>query len=241
MKNKPLKLALVGHGKMGKLVEELALKRGHSVPLIIDSSSSFIHFTPCDVIIDFSTPEQVLRTAKQAAIEKKNLVIGTTGWQNDLVEVKALAEKYQMGILYAPNFSIGVHLFLQVVKEACRLMEPTSLYDVAGLEIHHRQKGDAPSGTARALADTILKNWASKSAVLYEKPQEKIEKESLHFGSIRVGHEPGTHSIFFDSLNDTITLTHQVRGREGFAEGALLAAEWLFGRKGFYSLEDVFT
>lgn len=209
-----LKIALFGYGKMGKMVEQLAPTRGHTIdsistfPVIISQSS--------DVIIDFSAADAVLEHVIQAGKAKKNIVIGTTGWEKHLNEVKELVSKYQIGALYAPNFSIGVHLFLKLVKEAGHLF---ANYSAAGLEIHHSEKKDAPSGTALALSE-----------VLEKKPE---------FASIRLGNIPGTHTLYFDSIEDTITLTHTAKGREGFALGAIIAAEWLKTKKGFFTLEDI--
>lgn len=202
-----LKIALFGYGKMGKMIEQLAPTRGHAIVKDLHSS---------DIIIDFSIADAVLEHVSCAGQAKKNIVIGTTGWEQHLNQVKELVSKYQIGALYAPNFSIGVHLFLKLVKEAGKLF---SQYSTAGLEIHHREKKDAPSGTALALAD-----------VLENKPE---------FASIRLGNIPGIHTLYFDSMADTITLTHTAKGREGFALGAIIAAEWLKSKKGFFTLEDI--
>jgi 4-hydroxy-tetrahydrodipicolinate reductase len=165
-------------------------------------------------------------------------VIGTTGWQDQLDEVRALADMYQIGILFSPNFSIGVHLFMRLIAEACKLLSPLGLYDIAGSEQHHRQKQDAPSGTARAIAECVLTHWKGKSSVFFDEPENMCEN-AFHFSSLRVGHMPGTHTLFCDSANDTITLSHAAKGREGFAHGAILAAEWVKDKKGFYTLEDM--
>lgn len=209
-----LKLALFGYGKMGKMVEKMASTRGHSIATICITPP--FDFSEADLIIDFSSAAGVLEHVTIAGQAGKNIVIGTTGWDDNLDEVRALVEQYQIGALYSPNFSIGVHQFLKLVREAGKFFPH---YEVAGVEIHHSEKKDAPSGTARALADVLL-----------QKPP---------FASIRLGKIPGTHTLYFDSIEDTITLTHTAKGREGFALGALRAAEWLETKKGFFTLEDI--
>jgi 4-hydroxy-tetrahydrodipicolinate reductase len=154
------------------------------------------------------------------------LVIGTTGWEEQLPAAKALTSQHpNFGCLFSPNFSIGVYLYKQIVAHAAMLMQPFDSYDACGIECHHRHKIDSPSGTAKALTQTI-KNTMPRL-------------QSFNFTSIRCGELPGTHSILFDSLFDTITLTHEARSRQGFAQGALLAAEWLAGRRGFFSYDEM--
>lgn len=227
----PLKLALFGQGKMGTLVKQLAETRGHII------ASSLDH---CDLIIDFTKAESVIDNVKKACDAGKNIVIGTTGWLNQLPQVRKLIESSKIGALYSPNFSLGVLLFIKIVEEAAKRLSQTNIYDVAGNEFHHRQKQDSPSGTAQAIASTLLNNWPEKTHPLYDTPQGKIDEKALHFQSVRVGHIPGTHSVYFDSPHDTITLTHAAKGREGFAHGAVMAAEWLHGKKGFFTMEDYF-
>lgn len=206
-----IKFHLIGYGKMGKLVEKAALSRNHE---IVDLENA-------DVCIDFTTPEAVLDTLKKIAPLKKNVVIGTTGWQQHLPEVEELVKEYQIGLLHSPNFSLGVNLFMQVVEEAAKKFLAYPDYQVGALELHHSEKKDAPSGTALSLAKKIGK--------------------PVEFASVRCGNFPGTHSIFFDSKADLITLTHEARSREGFALGAVRAAEWLQGKKGIYTMEDIFS
>lgn len=235
----PLNLAIVGYGKMGKMVEKSALLRGHQIQKIIPSKTTPTDFSNCDVAIDFTSPHATLQIVHQAGSQGKNLVIGTTGWQEQHNEIQALAHQYHIGILHSPNFSIGVYLFLKLIENACRLFAPTHLYDIAGSEQHHHQKQDAPSGTAKAMTEKILKNWPNKTSASFELPSHAIAKEVFHFSTLRVGHIPGTHTLYLDSPQDTITLNHSAKGREGFADGAVMAAEWLHGKKGFYTLEDV--
>lgn len=217
----PFKLAILGYGKMGKMVDKVAHDRGHKVTGIRKTKDHSIDLSLCDVVIDFSTADSILTNVEEAGQAKKNIVIGTTGWEEMLPQVKMLIEKYQIGVLYSPNFSIGVYLFLQLMREASTLF---ASYEAAGVEIHHSEKKDAPSGTAKALRDMIQRHGMIKIP---------------EFASLRVGKVPGTHTVYFDSPEDTITLTHTAKGREGFALGAIVAAEWLKSKTGYYTLEDI--
>ena len=220
-----MKIALLGYGKMGHLIEKLAPARGHQIVACISSSHDNIEkLAEADLAIDFSHPHAVLKHVQLCCDYQKPLVIGTTGWEKDLEEAQKLVQEASIGCLTASNFSIGVHLFQMVLKQAAALFETQPLYDVAAIEYHHRQKVDCPSGTALMLTETIKQQMPSHS--------------SLEFASVRCGHIPGTHEICFDSSADTITLTHQARNREGFAQGALLAAEWLLSKRSFFTLND---
>jgi len=216
---------------MGKIVEKIAQEEGHNITSLIDPQfldncldAATLHKT--DVCIDFSHPHSVLNNIKKTVEFGINMVVGTTGWYDHLTEVNHLVTENQTGFLYAPNFAIGIHLFMKIVTNASEYIMSTRQYDVAGMEAHHKQKADTPSGTAKNLANAIAKKTA-------------INPEEIPFSSMRCGSIPGTHTIVFDSSSDTITLTHQSRDREGFARGAVSAGEWLQGRKGFYTLEDM--
>ncbi|MCB1114499.1 MAG: dihydrodipicolinate reductase [Chlamydiia bacterium] len=211
MNTKRLNLGLVGYGKMGKMVEVILKKRSHNL----------LEPDQADIIIDFTHPDAALENIQKYGEMGKNIVMGTTGWYDKLPEVEKMVEEYQIGMLWAPNFSLGVNLFLQVVHEAAKRYLSYPEYKVAGIEWHHDQKKDAPSGTAIALQEAI------------EKPCE--------FASVRCGTIPGTHQILFDSEADLITLTHEARSREGFALGAVVAAEWLQDKKGLFTLKDTFS
>lgn len=225
-----MKIALLGYGKMGKLVESLALLRNDEVVLRLDEQTNGgfegiteENFRTVDVAIDFSSPDAVPESARRVAALGVNLVIGTTGWTSKLGEVKALADRYDVGILWSPNFSVGVNVFFKVVAEAARLLRNQPGYEAWAYEIHHSAKKDAPSGTLLKLVDEM------KGAGY---------RGSIDTSSNRAGMHPGTHEIGFDSASDTITLKHCARNREGFAAGALLAAHWLDGKKGFYDFSD---
>lgn len=223
-----MKIALIGHGKMGKEVEKCALARGHTIAVKEEA----------DLWIDFSHPSGILERIDQALQLGKPHVIGTTGWDNLFEEAKKRTLQKQGALFVSANFSLGVNLFLAVVKETCKLISPFTLYDVAGHEIHHNQKIDSPSGTARLIAEAVLQTFPTKKRALYQIPDRKIAPDELAFSSLRVGHVPGTHSLVFDSPCDTITLTHEARSREGFALGAVMAAEWLLNKKGFFTMQD---
>lgn len=157
---------------------------------------------------------------------KKNVVIGTTGWYEELESAKKIAKEAEIGLLVSPNFSLGVNLFFGILEEATKRIAPHNEYEVGGVEAHHRKKVDAPSGTALEMTKIIDKYF----------PRE----EKFQFASVRTGSIPGEHEVIFDSPFDTITLKHTARSREGFAKGALIAAEWLHGKKGFFSFKDIF-
>jgi 4-hydroxy-tetrahydrodipicolinate reductase len=225
-----MKIAMIGYGKMGQLIEEIALKKEHEICAKIDSKLPTQKVTPdllkkADVCIDFSQPGDVLDHIRVAGQAKVNLVMGTTGWYEHLSIAQEMVKESGIGFLYSPNFSIGVNLFFKIVSAAAHLMNEFDDYDVAGIEYHHNEKKDAPSGTAEHLTRILLNNVA--------------RKQSLQFSSVRCGSIPGTHSILFDSPADTLTLSHEARNRSGFAAGALVAADWLKNRKGFYTFDDV--
>jgi 4-hydroxy-tetrahydrodipicolinate reductase len=224
------KIALIGYGKMGRMVEDVAIQKGHTI-----FSKQDIHLA--DVCIDFSHPSVVLENIQMVAKAGKNLVVGTTGWYDHINQVQTLVEKTKIGFLYAPNFSIGVHLFLKMVSYAASLINQFDEYDVGVIESHHNKKADSPSGTANAICNVLLQNIDRKKTIVSD--GEQISPSTLQVSSLRCGSIPGTHSVLFDSQADTITLTHQARNREGFARGAVSAAEWLQGKKGFFTLEEM--
>lgn len=197
---------------MGKMIARLCKDAGD---LVTD-------FDSADVCIDFSHPDALFKHLQKAAGHKKPLVIGTTGWESQKVEVLRFVKEHEMGVVASPNFSLGIHLLLSILKEAAQCMKPFEEYEIAGIEVHHSQKIDAPSGTAIAISNVIDDSIGKKCS----------------FSSVRVGSIPGTHTVLFDSPCDTISITHTARNREGFAKGALLAASWICGKKGFYTFEE---
>ncbi|SPJ31689.1 4-hydroxy-tetrahydrodipicolinate reductase [Candidatus Protochlamydia amoebophila] len=221
-----MKIGLLGYGKIGKLIEKIALEKGHEIIAIITREDNDFQkkLEQVDVLIDFSHPEVVLDHINWSIILNKPIVIGTTGWEDQLEQAREQIQKSTTSCLYSPNFLIGVQLFKQIVSYAAQLIRPFEEFDIAGVELHHNKKLDTPSGTAKALIKNI---------------QEVLPHYSLKFSSIRCGHMPGTHTLYFDSPTDTIILTHEARNREGFAMGAIKAAEWLKDKQGFFTIEDL--
>jgi 4-hydroxy-tetrahydrodipicolinate reductase len=242
-----VKIALIGYGKMGREVEQVALSKGHSIvarfdPALARTAEVTVEsdsLEAADVCIEFTTPLAVLENIRTIARIKKPLVVGTTGWYEHLPEAEEAVSESGTGLVYAPNFSLGVNLFYRLVESAAELFNHFEDYDVFGSEIHHRQKLDSPSGTARKLSEIVLKKFTRKKTAVSEPLNRAIRRDEFHLVSARAGHFPGIHSLTFDSAADTIELTHTVRSRSGFAVGALLAAEWIVSRPGFYSFEHV--
>jgi 4-hydroxy-tetrahydrodipicolinate reductase len=222
-----MKIALLGYGKMGKIIDRIAVTKGHEIVCrITRDQNNWEQIDQADVCIDFSHPHAVLEHLHQCAQRGKSLVIGTTGWDTQLEHVKAIVERSGIGVLFSPNFSLGVFLFLKILDYSAELIDFFSEYDVGGIELHHAQKKDAPSGTALEICRRL------KSAI------KRIEHPNMT--AVRLGSIPGKHLVMFDSPYDTISLCHEARNREGFARGAVEAAEWLHDKKGFYTLDDFF-
>jgi 4-hydroxy-tetrahydrodipicolinate reductase len=242
-----MRIALIGYGKMGRLIHELCRKQGIEVVSIIDpmaegATSKSIDedsMVGVDVCIDFSHPQQVLANARAAAGFGKDIVVGTTGWYEMTEEMEKIAEDNGTGIIWSGNFSLGMNIFLRIIKDASRIAGRFDEYDVFAEEHHHRMKADAPSGTAMMIGSVIMDAIPRKKKIVYDRPTGKLASDELHFASLRGGHVPGTHAVFFDSAADTIELKHTARSREGFAEGAIAAAKWIKGRKGFYAIDDM--
>ena len=205
-----MKIGLFGHGNMGTEIERLINESGKHQIVTVEES---------DVVIDFTSPEIVLENIKKAASLGKNMVVGTTGWYEHLKEVEKIVEESGAGLIYAQNFSVGANIFFQMIANAAKLFNKFDGYDVYGLEIHHKSKKDSPSGTALRIAREI---------------------NGLQFTSVRAGRNPGFHQVVFDSEADSITLSHQAHNRSGFAAGALLATEFIEGKKGLYTFDELF-
>ena len=220
--DRPLTVLIVGYGKMGRLVDQLAAEQGIAVAGRVDEDGQ--GWARADVAIDFTTAEALAKNFPQYLDRKLPVVIGTTGWSAHEAAFRAQAERAGLGVVAAANFSIGVNLFEMLVAHAARLMEAYPQYGAWIHEAHHAAKRDAPSGTALALR-------AAMTAAGYD--------HRIDVSSTRAGMIPGTHTIGFDGPSDTIELTHTARDRRGFASGALLAASWLRGRSGWYSMADV--
>jgi 4-hydroxy-tetrahydrodipicolinate reductase len=224
------RLAIVGHGKMGKLIEHLAPEYGFTVALILDEHNNASgegltphNFLGIDAAVDFSIPQAVVANAVGISALGVNLVIGATGWLDQFGEVSAAVQRHGTGMVWSPNFSIGVNIFFRLVEEAARLMASQPEYGAWAWEIHHATKKDCPSGT-------LLK--------LVKRMREAGYERSIDANGSRAGAHPGTHEIGFDSAADTITLRHTARNREGFARGALHAAKWVIGKKGVHEFSE---
>lgn len=240
-----MKIALIGFGNMGKEVERLINESGdHQV---VSKSLQRINgewdeqgIQQSDVVIDFTSAEVVLENIKKVASLGKNMVIGTTGWYDQMDQVKKVVKKAGIGLIYAQNFSIGANIFFKVTAFAANLFAKFGKYDVYGFEIHHSGKKDSPSGTALRIAKEILAQFPSKKLIQADRLDRKINPEELHFASVRGGRNPGFHQVVFDSLADSVTLSHAAHNRTGFAMGAILAAEFIKGKKGFYNFDELF-
>jgi 4-hydroxy-tetrahydrodipicolinate reductase len=245
-----MRIAIVGYGKMGKLIRNESLAKGHHIAAVIDPLAQDSEVTArtvdartldgCDVAIDFTHPDAVCDHIVLYARLGIPAVIGTTGWYNRLSELKEATEGCERAIIYSGNYSLGVALFLQVVKHAASLFAKSGLYDPFLTELHHAQKADSPSGTAEMLAQSVLESFSEKTQVVKETLHQKRCPDAIHLASVRGGWVPGTHTVYFDSPEDTIELTHRARSRQGFAVGAVQAAAWIAdGRRGFFILDDM--
>jgi len=238
--SKKMKIALLGYGKMGKAIEEIALERGHNIVLKINTENSESlkkdSFTQVDLAIDFSTPSTAKQNIELALHAKTPIISGTTGWLNDLEEIEKLCISENSAFLYASNFSLGVNLFFELNKNLAQLMSKHSQYNIELDEVHHIQKLDAPSGTAITLAEQIISsdnertNWVLNEAT---KPQE------LTINTLRKDAVPGTHTVTYESEIDSISIKHEAHSRKGFALGAVIAAEWILNKKGVFTMRDV--
>jgi len=240
-----MKIVLFGHGNMGSEIEKLINESSkHQIISInlehVGDRIDEEKVRKADVVIDFTSPQVVVKNIKRVAALGKNMVVGTTGWYKNLDEVERIVAKNGIGLIYAQNFSVGANIFFQVVANAAKLMSKFGNYDVYGFEVHHTGKKDSPSGTALRIAKEIMGNFPAKSSIQTEKLDRQINPEELHFASIRGGRNPGFHQVVFDSSADSITLSHSAHNRRGFAEGALLAAEFILGKKGLFVFDDVF-
>ncbi len=238
--SKLLNIALIGYGKMGKAIEEIAVKRGHAILLKIDIDT-VEQFTKenlqrCDVAIEFTSPHSAVENILTCLNAGIPVISGSTGWLARWEEVKAKCEAMNGAMVYASNYSVGVNIFFEVNKFLARLMDPQGDYDVSMEEIHHTEKKDAPSGTAITLAEQILENLGRKKEWVN---QRSVSPEELAIISERIDPAPGTHKIKYSSLVDDIEIIHTAHNRKGFATGAVLAAEFIHNKKGIFSMKDV--
>ncbi len=233
-----MKLGILGYGRMGHQVEDIAKSRGHSINAVFDIDQPFnlnSDLNGAEVLIDFTLADAVMNNLQTAAGLGVPIVEGATGWLDDYDKAVAIEN---LTMITSPNFSIGVYQFTKIVEAAAKLMGKLDSYDCYLHEWHHTGKADSPSGTAKKLTEVLLENLEYKDKPFFDTSHGVIDPKSLHVTSSRVGRIPGTHEIGFDSAYDTITLRHQAHSREGFAFGAVLAAEWLIGKKGIFTMDD---
>lgn len=235
------RVAIIGHGAMGREVERLAEPLGMTVTDIFDLERPITSVTSAefDVAIDFSWPDAVVENVRAVAALHRPIVIGTTGWYDRMSEVRSIVETASVGCVWGSNFNIGTHLFARIVQRAAQLIDPHAGFDVMVHEWHHKRKRDSPSGTALTLASTIMQSLQRKSIVSTEAQHDVIDPAALHVTSTRGGEVIGRHQVTIDGPYETIDITHTAKNRQGFAQGALLAASWIQGRTGFYDVADV--
>ena len=229
-----MKIALLGYGKMGQVIERIALERGHEIVLKKDEFNTYDGLSTADVAIDFSVPTAAVANISSCFHANVPVVSGTTGWLEHYDEMEALCNEKQGGFISSSNFSLGVNIFFELNEYLAKIMAQFDSYKVSMEEIHHTQKLDAPSGTAISLAKGVIENSAYAKWTL-DNPKEK----EIHIEAKRIGDVPGTHTVTYDSTVDSIELKHTAHNREGFALGAVIAAEWLAGKKGIYTMKDV--
>lgn len=227
---------LVGYGKMGQAIEKILIERGHNIIGRLESTPTPDDLNGADVAIEFTQPEAAFNNIKSLLENGIPTISGTTGWTDRLEEIKEINSKSDCGFLYASNFSLGVNLFFELNEHLAQLMNNYPEYQIELEEIHHTQKLDKPSGTAITLAEGIIEN-----SNLYNKweSDKKSGEEVLPIYSKRIDTTPGTHTVSYKSEIDDIEITHTAHSRKGFALGAVLAAEWIVGKKGFFSMKDV--
>jgi len=237
-----LRIALIGYGKMGKAIEQIALSRGHQISLKVNSDNPIedVDFSLSDVAIEFSLPNLVLNHINFCFVKNVPIVVGTTAWNDSLKEVKTNCLESNGSLLYASNFSVGVNIFFEINKHLARLMENQPSYSAEIEEIHHLQKLDAPSGTAITIANDLMSELSTYSTwVLGEKEKPQAQTNEIPIISHRKPEVSGTHIVTYRSEVDTIQISHEAHNRTGFALGAVLAAEFLAGKKGIFTMSDV--
>jgi 4-hydroxy-tetrahydrodipicolinate reductase len=241
-----MKIALIGFGGMGRAVHRIALERGHNVSVIVDPNSEEathknLESAPIeevDMVVDFSLGESAISNLELCIKAGKNLVTGSTGWYDDLPKVKDLVGGSEIGFLWSSNFSIGVNLYFKMIESASKMINKFDEYDIWGHEIHHFNKADSPSGTAKSLEKILLENISRKDSVVEDKLDRRREDNEIHFSSVRGGAVNFGHTIAFDSAADRITISHEARCRDGYALGAVKAAEWLSDKNGYFEMND---
>jgi len=229
-----MKIALLGYGKMGKTIEQIALSRGHEIVLRAETVVTRDQLSVADMAIEFSVPEAAFLNIKAALEAGVPVISGTTGWLKDYEKAVEICHLKKGAFIYASNFSLGVNIFFQINEYLAKMMGSHAQYDISLEETHHIHKLDKPSGTAISLAEGIIRQTAKQQWSL-----DKSDAENLLIESKRIGEVPGTHTVRYHSNEDDLVLTHEAHNRNGFALGAVIAAEWLSGKQGVFSMKDV--
>ncbi|WP_165732808.1 4-hydroxy-tetrahydrodipicolinate reductase [Polaribacter sp. 20A6] len=229
-----MKIALLGYGRMGKEIEKIALSRGHEI-VIKKDVDDVIDITLADVAIDFSVPSSAYNNITNCINNNVPVISGTTGWLDKYDDAVALCKEKNSAFIYASNFSLGVNIFFELNKQLAKMMSSLEDYNISMEEIHHTKKLDAPSGTAITLAEGIIENSSKNNWEL----DEKTSEENIPIVAKRIPEVPGTHTVWYDSEVDSIEIKHTAHSRKGFALGAVVAAEWIVGKQGVFSMKDV--
>ena len=229
-----MKIALLGYGRMGKEIEKIALSRGHEI-VIKKDVDDVIDITLADVAIDFSVPSSAYNNITNCINNNVPVISGTTGWLDKYEDAVALCKEKKSAFIYASNFSLGVNIFFELNKQLAKMMSSLEDYNISMEEIHHTKKLDAPSGTAITLAEGIIENSSKNNWEL----DEKTSEENIPIVAKRIPEVPGTHTVWYDSEVDSIEIKHTAHSRKGFALGAVVAAEWIVGKQGVFSMKDV--
>jgi 4-hydroxy-tetrahydrodipicolinate reductase len=229
-----MKIALLGYGKMGQTIERIALERGHEIVLKKDEFNTYEGLSNADVAIDFSIPAVAVENISSCFYANVPVISGTTGWLDRYDEMAALCEAKKGAFISSSNFSLGVNLFFGLNDYLAKMMSKFDSYKVDMEEIHHTQKLDAPSGTAISLAKGVIENSNYTSWTL-----DEAKENQIHIEAIRTGNVPGTHTVTYNSTVDTIEIKHTAHNRDGFALGAVIAAEWIVGKQGIFTMKDV--
>lgn len=229
-----MKIALLGYGKMGQVIERIALERGHEIILKKDENNTFDGLPNADVAIDFSVPTAAVENISNCFHANVPVISGTTGWLEHYDEMTELCVSKNGGFISSSNFSLGVNIFFEINEYLAKIMSKFDSYSVEMEEIHHTQKLDAPSGTAISLAKGVIENSSYTDWTL-----EKASPKQIHIETKRIGTVPGTHTVTYNSAVDSIEIKHTAHNREGFALGAVIAAEWIVGKQGVFTMKDV--
>lgn len=229
-----MKIALLGYGKMGQTIERIALERGHEIVLKKDEYNTYEGLSNADVAIDFSIPAVAVENISNCFYANVPVISGTTGWLDRYDEMAALCQEKKGAFISSSNFSLGVNLFFGLNEYLAKMMSKFDSYTVDMEEIHHTQKLDAPSGTAISLAKGVIENSNYTNWTL-----ENPNQNEIHIEALRIGDVPGTHTVTYHSTVDTIEIKHTAHNRDGFALGAVIAAEWIVGKQGIFTMRDV--